>query len=142
MQFKVWLEQLSSVRALQQLLPQLVQAAQQVYNAWEQNDDGYDEEYGGGGICHDIADAMADALNSRGIEAVTFHNTVDENHVWVIAQFAEGIYSIDIPPSVYESGGGYTWRKIPDVVFQPNHIGVMQISQNPADFEQYTDGGW
>ena len=143
MNFKKWLqesqENLPSVQIVRSLLLQLAQAAQQVYNAWEQNDDGYDEMYGGGGICHDIADAMCGILSSKGIECTTFSASIGEVHVWAIAKFAEGVYSIDIPPNVYETGGGYTWKKMRDITFTPNDINIDKITADPNEFDQYSE---
>jgi hypothetical protein len=34
----------------------------------------------------------------------------------------EEAYEIDIHPSTYETGGGYDWKKIPDVVFDGDDI--------------------
>jgi hypothetical protein len=139
--FKTWLEnnQLPSVQIVQRLLPQLAQAAQQVYNAWEQTDDGWDEMYGGGGICHDIASAMCEVLYNSGVECTTFSAQIGEVHVWVVAKFAEGVYSIDIPPSVYETGGGYTWKKTHGVTINPSDIIVDMITPDPNEFDQYEE---
>lgn len=142
MKFKKWLQEsqsLPSVQNIRNLLPQLTQAAQRVYDTWEQNDDGYDEMYGGGGICHDIADAMCGVLSSKGIECNTFSASIGEVHVWVIAKFLEGVYSIDIPPNVYETGSGYTWKKKRDVAFTPNDIHVDRITADPNEFDQYSE---
>lgn len=115
---------------------QMAQAAQAVYDRWEQDPDGMDDEFGSGGICQDIADAMQDVLSHLGVDAIPIDNNgIDEQHVWLVAKFQEGVYEIDLPPSVYETGGGYTWRKIPDVQFQPSDIVFGKYSSNPADFE-------
>ncbi|NTF17202.1 hypothetical protein G6L37_02000 [Agrobacterium rubi] len=90
------------------LFPQLASAAQSEYDAWQQDDDGMDEELGSGGICHLIADQMVSILSDEGFEATPTHSEgVGENHVWVTAQIAEGVVSVDIPPGVYETGGGF-----------------------------------
>lgn len=34
---------------------------------------------------------------------------------------------MDIPPRVYETGGGYSWKKIPDVVFKSDDIVIDNI---------------
>lgn len=128
-----------SVNTLNPLLPRLAAAAQGVYDAWAQDDEGFDDEYGGGGICHDIAEAMCQVLGSANIDSFSYHSTVGENHVWVIAKFREGVYSIDIPPSEYETGGGYTWKKIQGVRFTPQSIYVSQVSADPAEFDQYSE---
>ena len=53
-----------------------------------------------------------------------------EQHVWTMARVAEGIYEVDIPYSEYETGGGYTWKKIPDVRFDHNSIYIGKV---PSD---------
>ena len=132
-------ENIPSVQIVRNILPQLAQAAQQIYNAWTQNDDGYDDMYGGGGICHNIAEAMCGVLNSQGIECTTFSASIGEVHVWVVAKFSEGVYSIDIPPSIYETGGGYTWKKMRDVTFEPSDVSLYRITADPNDFDQYSE---
>jgi hypothetical protein len=145
--FRDWLNEnenaaLPSVTTVRSFMPQLLQAAQHVYDQWEQDDEGYDEEYGGGGICHDIADAMSGVLSNHNIEAVTFSQSIDDVHVYVIAKFREGVYEINIPPYIYETGSGYTWKKIPGVRFQPNHVVIEQIFSDPNRFQDYEEGGY
>ena len=41
--------------------------AQQAYNDWNQNEEGFDEELGTGGICQIVAEEMLDVLHSHGI---------------------------------------------------------------------------
>ncbi len=137
--FRQWLESdqnLPSVAIVKTLMPKIVNAAQHAYDQWDQNEDGYDEELGGGGICQDIADGIADVLNNAGIEArIVDNNGVGEQHVWVVAKFKEGIYEVDIPPHEYETGGGYSWRKIPNVTFTPRHVIVHPSYMSEEDFE-------
>lgn len=123
--------------------PQLAAAAQQVYSEWEQDEEGFDEMLGTGGICQDIAEAMVDVIYQNIPDAevrIVDNNGVGEQHVWLVAyrnygndQF-EGC-SVDIHPSVYETGGGYSWRKIPDVVFDVNDVSVLpaQTEEIPPD---------
>jgi hypothetical protein len=80
---------------------------------------------------------------------VTAH--VGENHVWAVAKIGNvndegdpdrpdaGVWCIDIPPSVYEEGGGYNWTKTPDVTFDTSDIIVTHESFDPADFERYME---
>lgn len=132
-------ENLTSLVTLRSLLPQLAGAAQKVYDNWEQSEDGLDDEYGGGGICHDIADAMVEVLSHHNIDAFSYSQSIGDVHVYVIAQLKEGVYEINIPPEVYERGSGYSWTKIPGVHFQPGHIIVAQISPDPHSFNDYAD---
>lgn len=125
-----------SLADLKVILPQLTQAAQKVYNDWDQNED---DELNGGGICHLIADAMCDEMSKIGIECATISYSIGEVHVAAIAKLDDGVYTIDIHPSHYETGGGYTWHKIPDVQFKPNYISITKETSNPDDFPQYID---
>lgn len=123
---------------LKALLSELAAAAQREYDAWEQDEDGIDEELGSGGICHLIADQFISVLAGAGIEAVTTHSEgVGENHVWVTACIEEGVVLVDIPPGVYETGGGYTWQKKPGIVFSKNDIVVDRIDPDPSKFHEY-----
>lgn len=136
------------------LLPDLVVVAQEAYDRWGQDEEGYDEELGTSGICQDIAEELAGVLNGHGIDASTVSAQVGEQHVWVVAKIDEsavdedgdkepgpydGVWSIDIPPSVYERGGGYTWRKIRGVKFDSGHVVVTRESPDPSDFERYME---
>jgi len=123
-------------------LPQLTKLAQKVYNEWDQNEEGVDEELGCGGICHLIAEEMAAELETQGVDATTVNAQVGENHIWVVARITHGkdagVWSIDIPPGVYERGSGYVWKKRPNIVFNPENIEVDRLSKNPDDFDEIT----
>ena len=43
-------------------LPELVRLAQERYDAWQLDEDGYDSEVGSGGSCHLIAESFANHL--------------------------------------------------------------------------------
>jgi len=131
-------EDLPSAKGITALIPQMVKGVQKVYDAWDVDD--YDE-YNGGGICHVFADVFVDVLMNNGYEDVTtISASVGEQHVWAVVKTKEGVYEVDIPPGVYETGGGYAWKKIPDVKFDNNDIHVGRLSPDPNDFEsQYLE---
>ena len=139
MKFKQFIENQVTSQLLHQLKPQLVRAAQTVYNQWNQNEDGFDDHYGAGGICHDIADAFCEVLYKHNIECTSFSAQIGEQHVWAIAKTDDGVYSVDIPPSYYETGAAYTWKKIPNVIFTPDFIHIDMITPDPQEFDQYAD---
>jgi hypothetical protein len=114
----------------------LAAAAQKVYDEWQQNEEGYDEELGGGGICHIIADEMSDVLFDNKIYNLQTQCT-DQPHVYLIGKFKEGIFTIDIPYYVYESGGGWTWKKKPDVKFDESHVEIYQLDSNYRSWKKY-----
>lgn len=129
----------NSSQDIQRFLPEIVAAAQAVYDTWAQDDEGMDEELGAGGICQDIAVAICGVLAEKGIDCSTVSAQVGEQHVYTVAQLSDGVFTIDIPPSVYESGGGYVWKKLKDVVFKPRDVDVYKLSDNPEDFESYLE---
>lgn len=137
-------------------------AAQAVYDSWHQDgDDGecQGEDLGVGGICDRIANAMGEVIDSDAgyvaggrqtrkpagwapPEWVCFNASVGSNHTWVVVKTADGVWSVDIPWWVYEQGGGYCWRKIPDVVFTVDDVEIRRVSADPADFAEYAEDGW
>lgn len=121
---------------IEKLRPQLAQAAQKVYDSWNED---YAEELGGGGICQDIADAMAGLLNEHGIEAGPISATVGEQHVYVVARVMEGVFEVDISPYRYERGGGYNWKKIPGVKFHESDVMIFLIDENPEKYKEYIE---
>jgi hypothetical protein len=122
-------------------LPALASAAQKVYDEWDADSDpdNGDPEVGFGGICQDIAGAMCDVLASHGVDCTSVSQQIDDQHVYVVAKFREGVYLVDIPPHDYERGGGYNWTKIKGVRFTPHHIVVHQLDADPETFDQYTE---
>jgi hypothetical protein len=121
----------------------LAARAQTVYDEWDADSDPEhgDPEVGFGGICQDIADAMVDELVDQGAQATPMACSVGEQHVFVVGQFTEGVYEIDIAPNTYESGAGYTWKKKKGVTFEPDDISIERLSSDPRDFSQYTEEG-
>lgn len=130
---------LKSIKEIQPLIPILVSKAQNAYDNWEQDDQGYDHEYGAGGICHTIAEEIASVLNDHGIDATTVSATIGTQHVYTIAKFEEGVYEIDIHPSTYETGAAYTWKKIPNVKFDNDDIIIDKIDSDPESFNNYIE---
>lgn len=129
---------LKSVKEIEKLRPKLAKAAQEVYDSWELDEDGFDCEVGQGGVCHIIADALADVLVDNDIEVTTVSSD-HEVHVWVAALVEEGIYLIDIPYGLYETGGGYSWQKIPDVEFEARDIVIDLLTADTDEWGDYTD---
>lgn len=128
---------LKSIKDITPLFPEIVENVQQVYDQWDQSDPEGDP-YGGGGICDDIADAIADVLNANGIEAATINSGgMEENHTWAIAKVREGVVEVDIPYSKYERGHIIRWTKIPDVTFTTNDIHMGLLDPDPHKFEEF-----
>jgi len=119
------------------LKPKLALAAQKVYDEWEQDENGYCDMLGEGGICQDIANAMANVLMDNGIECSTVSQQSGEQHVYVVAKTEDGVYNVDISPYLYETGGGYCWKKIPDVEFDKTYVVIDRLSSDPNEFDDY-----
>ena len=127
--------------ALLNLRHQFAAAAQKVYDSWDQSNEYGDEELGWGGICQDIAEAISDVVSSSGFNAGTMSAQCGEQHVWAIAynqiETEEGTeyegYHIDIPYHVYETGGGYNWKKIPHVQIDANHISIYPMQSDEVE---------
>jgi len=128
---------LKTLQQLKQKAPELVKAAQKVYDDWDQSDpDEGDWQVGHGGICHLIVDAMLDVLNDFDATSLSLDTEV---HVIMVVKLKEGVFSVDLPHSIYEKGGGYNWTKLPDVVFESSDLAIDKISGNPEDFNEYLD---
>jgi hypothetical protein len=112
-------------------MPSILAAAQRDYDRWDETER---DTYAGGGICHIIADSICSVLYDAGIECAPV-SCSHEQHVYVVAKFREGVYSIDIPYYVYETGGGFSWQKIPDIKFEPSDVVFYKISGVPAEFD-------
>ena len=134
-------EDIENIPSLQQLklkIPAMVRAAQKVYDEWDASDPDYgDSNVGFGGICHLIVDAILNELDEFECTSLSLDTEV---HVMAIVMLREGVFSIDIPPSVYERGGGYNWKKIQNVKFTEHDIDISKISSDPSDYaKEYID---
>jgi hypothetical protein len=107
------------------LRPQMAQAAQEVYDGWQGEEDA---TFGYGGICDEIANAMAGVI----VGTLSDVNTTDggqegDDHAWVVAYNSVEAYGVDIPPKLYERGSGYQWTKVPDITFLPQHVEIFKL---------------
>lgn len=125
---------LPSVNDAEALRPELAKVAQVVYDEWDEEDM---DTYAGGGICHFIADEFCSVLDSRLHVNCASVTSTHEQHVYVIGQFREGVFSIDLHHSYYETGGGFSWKKIPNVVLNPRDISFYKVSPDPSEFDEY-----
>lgn len=107
---------------LETLRPQLAAAAQAIYDAWQP-----DEENSEGGICDEIADAMAGVIADNIDCRIDDGGHEGDDHAFLIVTLAKYRYWVDIPAYVYETGGGYKWQKIPDVLITPQDIVIEPI---------------
>ena len=121
----------SLLNGLNQLRTKFASAAQQVYDDWIQDEN---DDLNGGGICQDIADAIATVVshNIQTADAGVISSACGEQHVWCIVTNGQEAYEVDIPYNTYETGGGYSWKKIPNVRFNPNDIAITWIKPEDA----------
>lgn len=103
--------------------------AQALYNEWDQDENGYDEIYGSGGICDDIADVMCTTVQEKtNYDCFSLYNEYDfHTSIYVFDIATKQIYNVNIPPHVYEIGAGYNWKKIKNVSFNINHINITEV---------------
>jgi len=117
---------------LEDLRPALAEAAQAVVDEWEQDDDGVDEEFGSGGACDAVAQAMAGVLGA--IDTMEGGQDGDD-HAYLIAYDDRDAFVVDIPPGVYERGDGYSWRKIPGIQITEDDVVIERINRSDIEPE-------
>lgn len=113
-------------RVIESARPEMAKAAQDELDNWEQDEEGLDPNYGCGGSCDQVSQAIGDVLANKGF-AITDGGQEGDDHAYVIAHTGDHAFAVDIHPSVYESGGGYSWRKRHGVQILPRHIDVDPI---------------
>ena len=113
---------------LKAFAPEIARAVQRVVDDWEQDEEGLSEEYGAGGICDDVAEAILDVVQGSGLaeEVVTYHWS-DDNHTAVVARMSDGVYEVDVPLDVYETGSWYRYKKRPDVQVRADDVTVVRL---------------
>lgn len=118
----------SALDKLKALREAMAAAAQEEYDAWDQSGEYGDEEVGGGGICDLIADKIASVLSDK-LENVDFREGGQDgdDHAYNYVRVGDEAFGVDIPPQVYETGGGYNWKKKPDVKFEPEDVDIWPI---------------
>lgn len=125
------------------LAPKIVELAQKVLDDWEQDEQGYSEWMGYGGVCHIIEEeAISSVLAEIGIDTTSVSSD-HEVHVYTIAYDTDTkeAVMVDIRPWCYETGAGYTWRKIPDAVLEPPDVVIEELDYDDVvgPNEEYLD---
>jgi hypothetical protein len=124
---------LASLASAQALTAELVRVAQDEYDQWDESDE---DTYGGGGICHLIADRLVAVLDEVGVEAASVSST-HEQHVYVACQLAEGVFTLDVPYCLYEFGSMFQWTKIQNVRFTLDSLVWEPVSPDPETYAAY-----
>jgi hypothetical protein len=102
----------------------MAEAAQQVYESWEQDEEGVDPMLGSGGICDEIARDMGMIMSQAGFDLV---DGGADDHAWNIAIMDGKAFSVDIPCRLYESGAWYSWRKKDGVKLTENDVQIHEV---------------
>jgi hypothetical protein len=121
------------IARLNALRPVIADAAQKVVDEWQLDEEGLDPELGAGGICDRVADAIIETLYAHleGIEAAP-GAPEGEDHQWVVVGDGQSAFVVDIPPGVYETGGGYAWKKIEGAEIGPQDVVIEPIDPKLA----------
>ena len=109
----------------------IIEAAQRVLDEWFQDDEGVSDEFGGGGVCDQISNAIMGVVGQH-IPNVNFMDGGQDgdDHAYPIIYNDEKAFIIDIPNYIYEIGGGYSWRKIPNVILKENDVVIEEIDRS------------
>jgi hypothetical protein len=126
---------MSLKQKLESLRPDLAQAAQRVVDEWELDEEGLDPELGAGGVCDRVAEALLETVYDRveGIEAA-FGAPEGHDHEWIVVTDGREAFEVDIPPGAYETGAGYSWKKIEGARISPSDVIIY-----PIDLELVAD---
>ena len=107
---------------LEALRSQLAQAAQVIYDEWDQ-----DDEFSGG-ICENIASAIWGIIADNVDANIREWGHDGDEHAAVIVSRTNEQYVVDIPYDIYEQHiSHYNWRKHPDVTFKPEDVIIEPI---------------
>jgi hypothetical protein len=110
------------------LAPELAAAAQKELDDWVQDEDGVDVEFGAGGVCDAISRRLADVIATH-IEAVEIADGgwEGDDHAYLLCTRGAESVVVDLPPHLYEVGGGYSWRKIEGVRLTAQDVLIEDI---------------
>jgi hypothetical protein len=129
---------LSLKQQLEDLKGFIIRDAQEIYDTWDQDGDGIDATYGSGGICDEISEAISVIVSSSIGDIETMEGGQDgDDHAYLVVYNDKEAYEIDIPYHIYETGGGYSWKKIPDVVFHEGMVEIHPIEIDRSSMQEY-----
>ena len=125
--------------ALVRLRGKIALAAQTVYDSWRQDENGLDPDLGSGGICDKVADAIVDVIAGSASRIVTERGEDDE-HAFVVCLCHDGVFIVDIPPSLYEIHHGlFHWEKKTGVKFNAESVAIDCIEKGTLGAALYFD---
>jgi len=117
----VWAGQIQV--ALEGLRPAIARAAQQVVDEWPVES---------GGVCDIIAETMSGLILDAVDCNVRTGGHPGDDHAWLIVGTGRTGFRVDIPPGVYETGGGYTWKRIEEARIRPEDVIIERLP--PGDY--------
>lgn len=117
--------QLISLRA------EIADVAQDVYDDWDP-EGGWDP---GGGICDVVCTEIQNVIHNKLPVDSRLGGWEGDDHAWLIVYTDDEAYGVDIPPDVYETGGGYNWEKLPDVEIEPSDVVIWEIPRDDIKSE-------
>lgn len=136
---RITVETSSLVKHLEDLRPQLSEAAQKVYDSWDPSGEDGDPEVGFGGICDEIRKELSDVISNHDDICIHKGESDGDDHAWLIVHRGKEVMGVNIPAYHYESGGGYNWFKKPGVQFGPEHIEIWPMGRTPKDMQDWFD---
>ncbi len=141
-----WLQKLSQSEVQTILLglrSGIASESQLIYDAW---DAGYDEfgdtQFGFGGICDDITRAIEEIVTTHTPFQAAEGGQEGSEHSFAVVKTPEGYFTIDVPYSLYETGGGMNWRKIPGVQFSENDVEIGYLGTEDYYWPEQEDIEW
>ena len=111
-------------------LPKLTKIAQKLYDEWNQDEEGYDEVLGTGGICDEMAEKFCDyIIRTMKYDAFSYYDEYS-THTYCIVYDDNAAYILDLPADVYEKGYLYTWKKIKNVIIKESDFEIIKVKRS------------
>lgn len=129
------LAHLSLKQQIKALIPDILVAAQKILDEWNVDDSG-DVEFGHGGACDAINYAIQNILGQLDVSIIDGGQPGDD-HAFSIVYSDTEAYVVDIPANVYETGSGYSWKKIPNVKLTDQDIIIEKFNRDWIEEENY-----
>ena len=118
---------MSLTQELFEIRGQLAAAAHKIYDGWSPDSSGLDDEFGGGGICDAVQRAMADVISSQIDCDLEDGGWEGDDHANLIVSRGGEECLVDIPAQIYETGGGMSWQKLPDVLIDAHDVIIAPL---------------